>query len=89
MTFALFRPKLVAKAKVISKAHAKPESPSSVAALQELERVHVMKCAKEITGSDKPRKLAPEMRKKVDICDFHADMYKLLIWLRSTGSQMR
>ena len=26
----------------------------------------MMKCAKDITGSDKPRKLAPEMRNKVN-----------------------
>jgi hypothetical protein len=37
----------------------------SAAALQKLERIHVMKCAKDITGSDKPRKLAPAVRAKV------------------------
>lgn len=36
--------------------------------LQELELIHVKKCAKEITGSDKPRKLPPAQAKAVNEC---------------------
>lgn len=35
------------------------------AGLQQVERLHVMKCAKEITGDDTPRKLEPAVRDKV------------------------
>lgn len=38
------------------------------AELQEEEKVHVMKCAKQITGDDTPRKLAPAVRDKVLAC---------------------
>lgn len=36
--------------------------------MQELELIHVKKCAKEITGSDKPRKLPPAQAKAVNEC---------------------
>ena len=36
--------------------------------LQQLELIHVKKCAKEITGSDKPRKLPPAQAKAVNEC---------------------
>jgi hypothetical protein len=50
---------------LLAKAQPPPSSAMSAAALQKLERIHVMKCAKDITGSDKPRKLAPKLRKEV------------------------
>ena len=53
------------KAKAEKASSAPKDAAMSAAALQKLERIHVMKCAKKITGSDKPRKLAPELRDKV------------------------
>ena len=36
--------------------------------LKQLELIHVKKCAKEITGSDKPRKLPPAQARAVNAC---------------------
>jgi hypothetical protein len=61
---------LLAKAQAKpSQSKAAPAPAMSAAALQKLERIHVMKCAKDITGSDKPRKLAPALRDKVFTAD--------------------
>jgi hypothetical protein len=53
------------RVQLLAKVQPAPASAMSAAALQKLERIHVMKCAKDITGSDKPRKLAPKLRKEV------------------------
>merc|ERR1719352_202285 len=53
----------LATKKAASKTHVK-----QTLGLQQLELAHVKKCARDITGSDKPRKLPPAQAKAVNEC---------------------